>query len=398
LKTGRLSLIVLVIALAALSLAAWPTSSGASPALSDIGASWAREHIETLAALGVVQGYPDGTFRPDQPVTRAEFAKMAAAAFSLAPAGGAPPSGADGHWAARELQALAGAAAARPGETFQPDEPITRAEAVSLLVRLLRLDDVKGYSDQPAFSDLGPDHWAFDAAQTALRLKVLPPYFRGRFEPAALLTRAESAALLAESLRLITARGVIDHLEPDVNVVGVRLDDGTTRDFALHPDTVIHRNTAVAPFANLQVGDAVYVVADRYGSPQFVKANGVITPSDVVTKVSNATRGLLTPSDLRAIIAGDWKAVTESLRSTLYDQLVARGLDPVEAAAVITQDWESLRGYARQHVAQAVAEYLGISPDLAMALLERDWPRARELAQIEAVEQLLGGLLLEESA
>src|SRR5690606_41315200 len=120
LKPGRLSLIVLVIALAALSLAAWPTSSGASPALSDIGASWAREHIETLAALGVVQGYPDGTFRPDQPVTRAEFAKMAAAAFSLAPAGGAPPSGADGHWAARELQALAGAAAARPGDTFQP--------------------------------------------------------------------------------------------------------------------------------------------------------------------------------------------------------------------------------------------------------------------------------------
>jgi len=212
------------------------------------------------------------------------------------------------------------------------------------------------------------------------------------------MTRAETAALLAETLRLVTARGVIDHLEPDIRVVGIRFEDGETSDFALHPETVIHRNTAVAPFENLQVGDAVYVVADRYGSPQFVKANGVITPSDVVAKVSNTTRGLLTPSDLRAIIAGDWEALTDSLKSALYDELVRRGVSPLEAAAILTQDWASLQGYARERLAQAIAGYLGISDELAVAVLERDWARARELAQIEAVEQLLGGLLLEESA
>src|SRR5690606_34291423 len=207
---------------------------------------------------------------------------------------------------------------------------------------------------------------------TALRLKLLPPYIRGNFEPSLPVTRAETAAMIHESLRLQVTRGTVDYLDPRLNMVGVRHQGGVS-DFTLHPETIIFRNTTVAPIENLEAGDAILVVADRFGSPQFVKANGVITPSDVVTKVSNVTRGLLTPSDLRAIIAGDWKAVTESLRSTLYDQLVARGLDPVEAAAVITQDWESLRGYARQHVAQAVAEYLGISPDLAMALLERDW-------------------------
>lgn len=390
---------ILWTALLVLAVGYVPASAAAS-ALPDIGGSWAKPHIETLVAMGVVRGYPDGTFRPDLPVTRAEFAKMAAALFTVTPEKDVEFSDVWGHWAERPILELAGAgvAAPDPDGRFRPDDPITRAEAVSMAVRLLKLHDVKGYSKAPSFSDLTPDHWAYDSAETALRLKILPPYFRGRFEPEAPMTRAETAALLAETLRLVTARGVIDHLEPDIRVVGIRFEDGETSDFALHPETVIHRNTAVAPFENLQVGDAVYVVADRYGSPQFVKANGVITPSDVVAKVSNATRGLLTPSDLRAIIAGDWEALTDSLKSALYDELVRRGVSPLEAAAILTQDWASLQGYARERLAQAIAGYLGISDELAVAVLERDWARARELAQIEAVEQLLGGLLLEESA
>ncbi len=186
-------------------------------------------------------------------------------------------------------------------------------------------------------------------------------------------------------------------MDPGLNLVGVRHQGGVS-DFTLHPETVIFRNTTVAPIENLEAGDAIMVVADRFGSPQFVKANGVITPSDVVTKVSNVTRGLLTPSDLRAIIAGDWDAVADSLKSAIYDELVKRGLTPVEAAAVMSRDWDSLRAYAKDHLAQVIGEFLGISSDLAIAVLDRDWERARELAQVEAIEQLLGGLLLEEPA
>lgn len=397
LQTGRHHLIASLV-IAALIASAAP--SRAAVAFSDTGGSWAKEQIETLAEMGVVSGYPDNTFRPDQPVTRAEFAKMATTAFTVVPERGAEFPDVRGHWAERHIRDLAGAgvAAGYPDGSFGPDNKITRAEAVSMLVRVLKLHDVKGYAGTPSFADLSQDHWAYDSAETALRLKILPPYFRGRFEPQAPITRAETAAMIAESLRLVTARGTIDHLEPEVSVIGVRRDDGAISDFALHPQSVIHRNTAVAPFDNLQVGDAVYVVADRYGSPQFVKANGVITPSDVVTKVSNVTRGLLTPSDLRAIIAGDWEAVGESLRSAIYDELVRRGVSPVEAAAIMTQDWESLKGYARDHLAQVISGYLGISSDLTIALIERDWARARELAQVEAVELLLGGLLLQDNA
>ena len=63
------------------------------------------------------------------------------------------------------------------------------------------------------------------------------------------------------------------------------------------------------------------------------------------------------------------------------------------------RDWASLRGYnGRDHLAQIIAGYLGVSADLAVAVLDHDWDHARELAQVEAIEQLLGGLLMDESA
>lgn len=400
-RTGRSHVISHAISwlVVVLMMTTYAAPSGAASPFKDIETSWAKEHIEALAGLGVTSGYPDRTFRPDRPVTRAEFAKMVASAFTLIPSEQASFTDVDGHWARDAILALASAGVATGYDdgTFRPDEKVTRAEAAAMLVRLLKLHDVTGYVDGASFADLPRNHWAHAAAETALRLKILPPYVRGTFEPALPATRAEVAAMIHETLRLQTTRGSIDYLDPALRLVGVRHQGGVS-DFTLHPETIIHRNTAVAPFENLQVGDAVYVVADRFGSPQFVKANGVITPGDVVTKVSNVTRGLLTPGDLRAIIAGDWDAVTESLKSTLYDELVKRGVSPVEAAAIMSGDWESLKGYARDHLAQVIAGYLGISTDLAIAVLERDWSQARELAQVEAIEQLLGDLLLETSA
>lgn len=203
--------------------------------------------------------------------------------------------------------------------------------------------------------------------------------------------------MVAEARRLRIVKGTLDYLEPETRVVGVASDQGP-RDFTLGAETVIHRNTTVAPFENLVLGDAIYVVSDRFGTPQFVKANGRVTGNDVASKVTHFTRGLLTPNDLRAIIAGDWDALTDSLKSTLYDELVRRGATPVEAAAIMTQDWDSLQLYAKDRLAQVIGAQLGITTDLAIALLDRDWERAKELAQLEAVEQLLGQFLIDSAS
>ena len=377
----------------------FPLATGAKPATGDIEASWAKENIMSLLDLGIADLYPDGTFRPDQQITRAEFASMLANAFAVDPVDRPSFIDVGGHPAREHILAVAGAGIVEgyPDGTFRPDGRVSRAEAVTAIVRALRMDDIRGYAGASSYSDVPASHWAHDAIETALRLKILPPYLRGSFGPETPATRAEAAAMIDETLKLKIARGSIDYLDETTGTIGVRAGSAI-RDYTVDDDTVIYRNTTVAPFSNLRVGDAIYVVTDRFGTPQFVKANGVITREDVATKMNHMTRGLLTPSDLQAIIRGDWDALGDSIKSKIYDELLARGATPVEAAAIMTQDWDSLKNLGKKRLAQVIADQLGITADLAIAVLDRDWQTARELAQAEALEQLLGQILFQAGA
>jgi len=75
-----LSLIALVLCV---SILASPPTAAASPAFTDISGHWAESTIERFADAGIISGFPDGSFRPDQDVTRAELAVMLTRAFDL---------------------------------------------------------------------------------------------------------------------------------------------------------------------------------------------------------------------------------------------------------------------------------------------------------------------------
>jgi hypothetical protein len=138
----------------------------------------------------------------------------------------------------------------------------------------------------------------------------------------------------------------------------------------------------------------VYVVADRFGTPIFLKANGLITQDDVVTKVSNVTKGLLTPEQLKAAIRGDWTSVAEGFQVTLYNQLLDFGATPMEADSIMQKDWASVQGLARERLTKALGASLNLSDELVIALMDQDWVKARELAQSQALQSLLSRLLL----
>ena len=114
----------------------WSTSSG----FTDVtAANWYNNAISTTANAGWVSGYPDGTFRPDAYITRAEFATIAARFLSDVYGGTSMFTDISGHWAEDYINraAAAGWINGYADGTFRPNAYITRAEAVTLINRML---------------------------------------------------------------------------------------------------------------------------------------------------------------------------------------------------------------------------------------------------------------------
>ena len=129
--------------------------------------SWYTQAVSYLASTGVLTGYPDGTFRPNQSITRAEFAAVASRFDELGRSAAVPFSdvGAN-HWAyGYIISAFAkGWAGGYPDGTFRPSNSITRAEVVTIVNRML--DRNLLIEDVPPelvnmYIDLQTNHWAF---------------------------------------------------------------------------------------------------------------------------------------------------------------------------------------------------------------------------------------------
>jgi uncharacterized protein YkwD len=116
--------------------------------LSDLGDHWARETILRLLQESIVSGGTDGRFRPDEPLTRAAFVKMliAGQGVALRPGDGGGFADTGSHWVSAQgyLGAAVRSGVVRPEEYpaghFEPDRPITREEMAVMVVRALGLD------------------------------------------------------------------------------------------------------------------------------------------------------------------------------------------------------------------------------------------------------------------
>ena len=129
---------------------------------------WFYKEVETLYNIGIVDGTEENKFAPDAPVTRAEFAVIAARFAGLDYQGGNVfddvPAG---HWAYSYINAAANAGWVEgyPDGSFRPDEPISRAEVVRLvngmINRSMTLDKLKELGVKCPYNDLVENHWGY---------------------------------------------------------------------------------------------------------------------------------------------------------------------------------------------------------------------------------------------
>lgn len=126
---------------------------------------WSNKAISTLAKGGYVSGYEDGTFGPEKPITRAEFATMATRYAELEDSGEVTFSDISGHWAEKNIYkaATAGWVEGYEDGTFGPEKQITRAEVMTIINRMLvRYVDGEGIHEDATFwIDMTGDEWYY---------------------------------------------------------------------------------------------------------------------------------------------------------------------------------------------------------------------------------------------
>ncbi len=181
-----------------------PARTGAS--LSDLEGNWAEADVEALLAQHLVAGYPDNTFRPDAPITRAEFVVLLAGALGWSGNGNATEPGAVNlsdaipNWAMQAVNCAVqeGLVQGYPDHTFRPDAPITRAEAAVLLDKALQLFTPNaGHASSltPSWDDWAQiPAWAQASVSQLYNAGIIAGRTPQEFAPSGFLTRGEAAA------------------------------------------------------------------------------------------------------------------------------------------------------------------------------------------------------------
>ncbi len=178
------------------------------PHFPDLTQHWARSFIQRLQRQNIVRGFQNGTFRPNQTLTRAEYAALLQAAFkrpSKRPYLGFKDVSPN-FWAFSAIQNAyeAGFISGFPDNSFQPQAPITRLHVLLSLVAGLGLNSPKttAFSLAQVYTDANTiPHYAVNAIANATQSKIVVNYPQANiFNPEKPATRGEVAVMIYQAL------------------------------------------------------------------------------------------------------------------------------------------------------------------------------------------------------
>ncbi len=179
------------------SIGLTPQPDKPQTAFADMADHWAKDSVERMSTLGIVKGYEDGSFRPEVSVTRAEFTKMIAAALALNDAAAQFDDVAVGDWYYGAVGAAANAGIVNgDGGRFDPERYITRQDAAVIVHRAIaykgkNLEGTSfGFNDESAIAEYAV------GAVNALAANGIVTGYNGGFAPNDNITRAEAATIV----------------------------------------------------------------------------------------------------------------------------------------------------------------------------------------------------------
>ncbi|NMB36305.1 MAG: hypothetical protein GX989_08490, partial [Firmicutes bacterium] len=170
--------------------------AGTDTELLDVEGHWAQGTIQELVGEGIIDGYPDGTFRPNNKITRAEFATLIVKAFHLKAGPGKVFVDTAEHWAKDDISTANyhGLVSGYSDTLFGPNDFITREQMAVMIVNATKTDiteSSKIFTDSTQIAT-----WAKESVDKATAAGLIAGYPDGTFKPKANATRAEAAVVL----------------------------------------------------------------------------------------------------------------------------------------------------------------------------------------------------------
>lgn len=168
-------------------------------AFNDTKGHWATESVNYLVSLKAISGYPDGSFKPDDSVTRAEFAKIVCNAFGIA--GGYKAiydDVSENDWFAQSVCALSQINIINGyNSSFTPNSNIKREDAAVILHRLLTYLNISQSGSKSSFNDMNSiSDYALASVEKMSEAGIINGDENSMFNPLKTLTRAEAAAII----------------------------------------------------------------------------------------------------------------------------------------------------------------------------------------------------------
>ena len=179
----------------------WSQSSGYSDVKTG---DWFNNAVSTLSNAGIIAGYEDGSFRPNGYITRAEFATIAARFFDVTYSGKDLFPDISGHWAKDYINQAANKGFVNGYEdgSFRPENPITREEFAVLLYRMSGSPAVEAGDAVKACKDFDQvSLFARDAMTWAVENQIIRGYLDSTVQPLNSITRAELATMILRYYR-----------------------------------------------------------------------------------------------------------------------------------------------------------------------------------------------------
>lgn len=202
---------------------------------SDTDGHWAEEEILYLSDLDYLSGYPDGSFRPNEYITRAEVASIMFHQQDLSESDAIYPDVSTNYWAFGKIGAVQQAEimTGYPDGSFRPLINVTRAETAKIFSNTFEYD-FDG-EDIHSFHDVSETHWAYDEIHAMRENHLLGGYRDGSFRPGNPITRAEFSVVMAREMNEDFREDLILMEKADVLLDAIMDEDFETVSAHAHP-------------------------------------------------------------------------------------------------------------------------------------------------------------------